>query len=231
MRYPTQKPLKLLDRVIQTGSNPGDLVLDPFCGCGATLEAAHPLQRQWIGIDIAIHAVRAISRRRLQSRCGLRPGPDFELSGIPNSIESARHLHQREPFHFQKQAVEEVGGVPSAKRTPAGGIDGSVWYYLPAISKRRYGHMIPEVKGGAPRRADLRALRGVLERDHDVAMAGLIVSELPPRMRRNREQEAATAPPVEIGGQAYPALRFLTVAKLLVGKRLRHRRVQQTKPT
>ena len=219
MGYPTQKPLQLLDRVIQTGSNPGDLVLDPFCGCGTTLEAAHHLQRQWIGIDITIHAVRAISRRRLQSRCGLRPGLDFEISGIPNSIESARHLHQRDPFHFQKWAVEEAGGVPSAKRTADGGVDGSIWYYLPAINKRRYGHMILEVKGGTPRRADLRALRGVLERDQDVDMAGLIVSELSPRMRRNWEQEAATVPPVEIGGQAYPALQILTVAELLAGER------------
>ena len=79
MGYNTQKPLALLERIIAASSNPGDVVLDPFCGCATTLEAAHKLDRQWIGIDIAIHAVKRVARIRLQERLGLIEGQDFTV--------------------------------------------------------------------------------------------------------------------------------------------------------
>ena len=83
MGYPTQKPLELLERVIKASSNPGDVVLDPFAGCATTMEAAHRLGRQWIGIDIAIHAVKRVARVRLEQRLGLIEGQDFTIEGVP----------------------------------------------------------------------------------------------------------------------------------------------------
>ena len=81
MGYSTQKPLALLERIIEASSNPDDVVLDPFCGCATTLEAAHKLDRQWIGIDIAIHAVKRVARIRLQERLGLIEGQGLHCRG------------------------------------------------------------------------------------------------------------------------------------------------------
>ena len=83
MGYATQKPITLLERFISASSNPGDVVLDPFCGCATTLEAAHKLDRHWIGIDIAIHAVKRVARVRLTERLGLVEGQDFTVEGVP----------------------------------------------------------------------------------------------------------------------------------------------------
>ena len=92
MGYATQKPLALLERVITASSNPGDLVFDPFCGCATTIEAAHRLGRRWIGIDIAIHAIKRVAKVRLQKRLRLVEGTDFEIKGMPRDMESVRDL-------------------------------------------------------------------------------------------------------------------------------------------
>ena len=88
MGYATQKPLALMERIILASSNPGDVVLDPFAGCATTLEAAHKLGRQWIGIDIAIHAVKRVARVRLTERLGLVEGQDFTVEGVPRTVEA-----------------------------------------------------------------------------------------------------------------------------------------------
>ena len=218
--FPTQKPLGLLNRIVESSSEPGDVVFDPFCGCGTTIEAAQNLERRWIGVDITIHAVRRVSRRRLQMRCGLLPNEDYTLSGIPNSVESAAHLHGRDPYHYQIWAVEEVGGFPTPKASRDGGIDGTIWFYLPNGSARRFGQMVVEVKGGQPKVADLRALIGVLEKTPDVDMAGLIVQALSPSMRNSWERnELAGLPRVRIGIEDYPPVQILTIEDVLAGKR------------
>ena len=102
MGYTTQKFLVLLERIIKASSNEGDVVLDPFCGCATTLEAAHNLNRRWIGIDIAIHAIKRVARIRLQDRLGLEEGRDFTIEGIPRNTEGACDLWQRDRCHFQK---------------------------------------------------------------------------------------------------------------------------------
>ena len=89
MGYATQKPLKLLDLIIRASSDEGDVVFDPFCGCATTLEAAHNLSRKWIGIDIAIHAIKRVARVRLVDRCGLVEGQDFTIDGVPRNMEGA----------------------------------------------------------------------------------------------------------------------------------------------
>ena len=159
MGYPTQKPLALLERIISVSSNPGDVVLDPFCGCATTLEAAHKLGRQWIGIDIAVHAVNLVARARLQQRLGLVEGQDFIVKGVPRTLEEAQDLWKRDKYHFQKWAVEHVGGFVPTKQTADGDFDGRIYFRIPG--ERDLQSMVVEVKGGQERqRGGLAELEG-----------------------------------------------------------------------
>ena len=115
MGYATQKPLALLERIIKASSNPGDVVFDPFCGCATTMEAAHKLERKWIGVDIAIHAIKRVAKVRLTERLRLVEGSDFVVHGVPRNIEGARDLWKRDKYHFQKWAVEQVEGFVTTK--------------------------------------------------------------------------------------------------------------------
>ncbi len=164
MGYATQKPLALLERIIKASSNEGDVVFDPFCGCATTLEAAHRLGRRWVGIDIAIHAVKRVAKVRLQDRLRLVAGKDFEVDGVPRTLEGARDLWKRDPYHFQKWAVETVDGFVTTRRTADGGIDGRLYFAMPNVDDLQ--SMAMEVKGGKNVGiATRRALRGVLEND------------------------------------------------------------------
>ena len=153
-----------MERIIQASSKPGDLVLDPFCGCATTIEAAHKLDRRWLGIDIAIHAIKRVASIRLRDKLGLVEGQDFVIEGVPRNLEGTRDLWQRDQYHFQKWAVEQVDGFVTTKRGPDGGIDGRL--YFAAHSGADLDSMIIEVKGGKNVGAkDWRALKGTLSRD------------------------------------------------------------------
>ena len=174
--YATQKPLALLDRIVRASSNEGDTVFDPFCGCATTIEAAHRLGRRWIGIDIAIHAIKRVAKVRLQDRLGLKEGVDFKIEGVPRTVEGARDLWNRDTYHFQKWAVEQVDGFVTTRKSADGGIDGRLYFDR---GGKHLDSMAIEVKGGANVGIEaVRALRGVLERE-GVPMAGLIVLEDP----------------------------------------------------
>ena len=218
--YATQKPLALLDRIIRASSNPGDVVLDPFCGCATTLEAAHRLGRRWIGIDIAIHAVKRVAKVRLEDRLGLVQGKDFTIEGVPHTVEGAVDLWKRDKYHFQKWAVESVDGFVTTRRTVDGGIDGRVYFAVP--DKRDLQSLVIEVKGGKNVSIrDLRALRGVLDSD-TALIAGLIVMQpLGQRQHLNFEQFMADAGSLEVLGVRYPRLQLLTVGEILEGKRFK----------
>lgn len=214
--FPTEKPLPLLERIIKASSNKGDLVLDPFCGCGTTVEAAHNLERRWIGIDIAIHAVKRVSAVRLEDHLGLVAGRDYVLDGIPKDVEGARQLWEQDPWQFQKWATEQVGGFVTSKRTADGGIDGRLWF---AGEGSRLEEMILEVKGGKPNIQFVRALAGVRQQ-RKAAMAGLILLQSPsPTQRRNFEREMAGAGSLEVFGKSYARMQLLTVEEILEGKR------------
>ena len=220
MGYATQKPLALLERIIAASSNPGDVVLDPFCGCATTMEAAHNLGRKWIGIDIAIHAVKRVARVRLTERLGLVEGQDFTVEGVPRTVEGAQDLWERDKYHFQKWAVEQADGFVTTKRSADGGIDGRVYFAVPHAQDLQ--SMVVEVKGGAnPSIRDLRALKGVL--DYDTAlMAGLIVMQpLGTTKARNFARFMADAGTLEILGIEYPKMQILTVGEILDGKRFK----------
>ena len=215
--YKTQKPLALLERIVQVSSNKGDLVLDPFCGCGTTMEAAHKLGRRWIGIDIAIHAVNRVTRVRLEERLGLTAGKDFIVDGVPNSIESARALWERDPYHFQTWAVEIADGFVTARRGNDGGVDGRL--YFEEHDGAGLKKMILQVKGGKNvGRPDAQRLAGVLH-GSDAELAGLIVMDLTDRRRKNIETEMKKHGEMLFRGVRYPKMQLLTVAELLEGKR------------
>jgi DNA modification methylase len=106
--YPTQKPLALLERIVEGSSNEGDLILDPFCGCGTTIHAAQKLSRRWIGIDITHLAISLIEKRLTDAF----PGIEYEVHGTPKDIEGARDLAARDKYQFQWWAVSLVNAVP-----------------------------------------------------------------------------------------------------------------------
>lgn len=220
--YATQKPLALLERIIQASTNPGDVVFDPFCGCATTIEAAHQLGRKWIGIDIAIHAVKRVATIRLRDRLKLKAGEDFTVEGVPRNLEGARDLWERDKYHFQKWAVEQVDGFVTTKRTGDGGVDGRLYFDVPG--ERELQSMAIEVKGGKNVNiADVRALRGVLE-NGTAQLAGLIIMEpLGVTKDRNFRRFMAEAGDMKVSGHLnpYPRMQILTVEDILDGQRFR----------
>jgi DNA modification methylase len=131
--YPTQKPLALVERVIQASSNEGDLVLDAFCGCGTTLEAAAKLNRKWVGIDFSPTACRVMAQR-LEDRLGLKEGQDFQLRDMPKTPEQLRRIPH---FEFENWAVLALGGIPNKVKVGDYGIDGRL--YLADVTKEHRG--------------------------------------------------------------------------------------------
>jgi len=213
--------MKLLERIIKASSKEGDVVMDPFCGCATTLEAAHKLKRRWIGIDIAIHAIKRVAKLRLKDRMGLIEGQNFELTGIPRNKEGAKELWERDKYHFQKWAVESVDGFVTSKRTADGGIDGRLYFTADPIEQGKgLRSMIIEVKGGKNVGIQsMRALKGVLENDPAI-MAGLITMDpLGDIKDRNFRKFMAEVGDLEILGRPYPKLQHLTVDGIIKGER------------
>lgn len=152
--YPTQKPLVLLDRIIKASSNPGDVVLDPFCGCGTTVEAAHKLKRKWLGIDISTYAIEVIRRERMKNM-------KIELEGVPKDLTAARHFAAANPFEFEKWAVTRLEGfAPNAVQRGDGGIDGRALIYAPELENDL---CIAQVKGATPAVDQIKAFASTIE--------------------------------------------------------------------
>ena len=209
--YPTQKPIALLDRIIRSSSNEGDLVFDPFCGCGTTIYAAAQNARRWIGCDIAILSVRLI-QDVLASKYHLVEGTHFEIDGVPVSVEQAQTLFAKDAFQFQHWLVERVGGFPGQRRGADTGIDGRLFIE----TNQGFKEVILSVKGGRLRPADVRDLRGVLEREPEAILAGFLCLQEPSAAMR---QEAARAGVYHYGGVDYERIQLLTVREILEEKR------------
>lgn len=212
--YPTQKPIALLERIIQASSNEGEIIFDPFCGCGTTIYASEKTRRQWIGCDIAILSVRLI-RDILAARYHLVEDVHFAVDGIPVRVEQATELFQHDPFMFQNWAVERVGGFPMHKKVADRGIDGHLYFEV----RGGLRHMVLSVKGGGIRPTDVRDLRGVLEREEGADMAGFISLREPTAAMRKEASEAGI---YEYQGVEYDRIQMLTIADVLEGKREFH---------
>lgn len=209
--YPTQKPLALLNRIISASSKPGDIVLDPFCGCGTTIEAAERAGRQWIGIDVAIHAVKVIGVRLREHS----PNIEYDVEGIPRDFESAVRLAERDKYQFQWWAnyLFNPHALREQKRGADRGIDGEL--YFPNGPGRPWGRLLTSVKGGGnvgP--AMVRDFRGVLEREN--AEAGLFICLNKPT--RAMQTEAATAGRANTVHEGIPKLQIVSIEDWFQGK-------------
>jgi len=151
--YPTQKPLVLLERIIQSSSNEGDVVLDPFCGCGTTIHAAHNLKRRWLGIDISTYAIEVIRRERMRDM-------RIRLEGVPKDLKAAKHFAANNPFDFEKWAVTRLEGfAPNTVQRGDAGIDGRAKIF--ALDNDALA--IAQVKGGKPTVDQLKAFVSTLQ--------------------------------------------------------------------
>lgn len=213
--YPTQKPLALLERIIQTSSNSGDVVLDPFCGCGTTIDAAQKLGRKWVGVDITYLAIDLIEKR-LRATYGDEVRETFEVRGVPREIEAAQRLFKQNAFDFERWAVSLVSGEPNQKQVGDKGIDGVIRFYL--NEKKETGEALVSVKGGAQLNpAMVRDLRGTVERRG--AAMGVFVCMNQPTKGMVEEAQHSGSFTYEFSGASFPRIQLITVAELLHGKR------------
>lgn len=214
--YPTQKPVALLERIVKTSSSHGDLVLDPFCGCGTTIAAAQGLGRKWIGIDITHLAINLI-RHRLKDTYGEDITKSYDVIGEPVSVEDAAQLASEDPYQFQFWALHLAGARPAEQKKGADkGIDGRI-YFFDEGEGGAAKQIILSVKSGKTTRAHVHELRGVVEREG--AKIGVLLSFQPPT--KSMRQEAATAGFYSSPwGGSHPRIQLITVGELLEGKRI-----------
>jgi DNA modification methylase len=209
--YPTQKPLALLERIISASSNKGDVVLDPFCGCGTAVHAAHKLKRQWIGIDIT-HLAISLIEKRLRDAFGKRC--KYEVHGTPKDFGAARNLATRDKYQFQYWAVSLVNAQPSQgkKKGADGGIDGLKFFHdVDTAGPRK---IVVSVKGGALKADDVRALMAVRERE--AAEIALLLSLETPTKGMIADATSAGFY-TSAAGQQFPRVQLLTIEGLLTG--------------
>ena len=208
--YPTQKPLALLERIITASSNEGDIILDPFCGCGTAVHAAQKLKRQWIGIDITHLAVSLIEKRMKDAF----PDIQFEVEGTPKDIGGARNLAERDKYQFQWWACSLVNAQPyqGKKKGADGGIDGLIYFNDDGKIPKK---IIVSVKGGENvSRTMVADLKNAVERDK--AQLGLFVTLTKPTRPMSEEANAAgfyDSP----SGSSFPKIQILTIEGLLSG--------------
>lgn len=208
--YPTQKPLPLLERIIRASSSEGDVVLDPFCGCGTAIHAAQRLRREWIGIDITHLAISLIEKRLKDAF----PGIQYEVHGTPKDLDGARDLAARDKYQFQWWAVSLVNAVPFAgkKKGADTGIDGLI-YFKP--EGRATEKAIVSVKGGENVNvAMVRDLAHVVDREK--AKIGVFITLVD--ATGPMKTEAVKAGFYETLYGKYPKIQILTIQELFEGK-------------
>jgi site-specific DNA-methyltransferase (adenine-specific) len=223
--YPTQKPEALLDRIIQASSHPGDLVLDPFCGCGTTIASAQRLGRRWIGIDIT-HLAIGLIRNRLADAHGA--SLTYHVVGEPVTLDDAEALAAEDKFQFQAWALGLVGARPAqgVKKGADKGIDGTLYFHSSEGSGKT-DRIILSVKGGKLKADDVRALEGVRAREK-AAIGVLISFDEPSKKMRT---DAASLGFHDTAWGAFPRIQLLTVKELLEGKRIEYPRITEGNKT
>lgn len=219
--YPTQKPVALLERIIAASSNEGDVVLDPFCGCGTTIDAAQRLKREWIGIDVT-HLAIGLIRARLKDTF---PDLAYTVVGEPADLDGARALAQADPYQFQWWALHLIGARPAGeasgregKKGKDRGVDGVI-RFRDDPSARTSKRIIVSVKAGTSiSPAMVRDLRGTIEREE--APIGVLFLMYPPTTEMRAEAAAAGLWTSETWRRSYPKIQIITVAEAFGGKRV-----------
>lgn len=209
--YPTQKPVALLDRIVSASSNPGDVVLDPFCGCGTALIASHALGRKWIGVDITYLSI-AVMRARLKDSFGLA---EVEVVGQPTEVASARELAEAPHGRYQFQwwalglvDAKPLGGVE--KKGADKGIDGKITF---TDANGALLTVLVSVKSGHVGRAMIGELRGTMEREG--AAIGLFLTLEEPTREMRAEAASAGLFHSELWNKDYPRLQILSIREIL----------------
>jgi len=214
--YPTQKPEALLDRIIRASSNEGDIVLDPFCGCGTTISVAQRLNRRWIGIDIT-HLAITLMRVRLRDAFG--DSVAYKVLGEPTDLAGAINLakQDKDMYQFQWWALGRVGARPIEQKKGADrGIDGRLYFF---VEKGKAEQLIFSVKGGAVTVAHVRELAHVV--DKEKAAIGVLISlHEPTGPMRAEAADAGFYTSAELGNPKYQRIQLLTVKELLEGKKV-----------
>ena len=219
--YPTQKPIAILERIIQTSSDEGDIVLDPFCGCGTTVAAAHKLNRRWIGIDIT-HLSIALLKYRLRDMFEIMPNQDYDLIGEPAGLQGARQLAEDDRYQFQWWALslvkaKPIGGEKGSRKGKKGkdkGIDGIIYFIDDDTGSLK--KVLVQVKSGKVKSGDIRDLRGTIEREK-AAIGVFITLEQP---TKDMQKEAVTSGFYHSDGwgRDYQKIQILTIEELLDGR-------------
>ncbi len=218
--YPTQKPVGILKHIINASSRPGELVLDPFCGCGTTIAAAQMLARRWIGIDISPFAIELVRRQRLEGAFPhLRVGIDYEIKGLPTTLEGARMMAEAEDSGdrkaFEIWAVAKLDGIPNDKKGADKGVDGRI-AFRPDGKTAKFA--VVSVKSGKLKADDIRSLMAVAKREEASSLGfGVLVALYPPTA--GMKADAASAGTLEMHGNRYPLVQILTVEDILKGKK------------
>jgi len=213
--YPTQKPESLLVRIIRASSNEGDLVLDPFCGCGTTVAVAQRLKRRWIGIDIT-HLAVTLTKYRLENTFREAIKKEYVVIGEPVSISGAMELARQNPYQFKWWALGLVGARPVEEKKGADkGIDGRLYFHDEGKGAETK-QIILSVKSGHVTVSHIRDLRGVMDRDR--AEIGVLVTMRPPT--KDVKTEAASADFYYSPGwdKHYPRIQVLTVEDIMRGE-------------
>ena len=220
--FPTQKPEALLERIIKASSKEGDLILDPFCGCGTTVSVAERLKRNWVGIDITTLAINLI-KRRLRDQFGLGV-KQIITDGLPTDLAAAKEMFTKDAFQFEYWALDLINAMPGPSKSKENmrgadkGIDGIVTFYKGATNgKTEYGKAIVQVKGGATHRNDIATLKGDVEREK--ADCGIFITlEAPTKPMIQEAVDAGSFSVMFSDKFEFPKIQTLTVEELLKGK-------------
>ena len=189
--YPTQKPIELYKRIIAASSNPGDLILDPFCGCGTTLMAAEEINRHWIGIDLTYLAIGAVRQQIEKLFQHLRD--NVTITGTPENAEQALVLARDNSHAFEQWCVTHVlRFMPNARRGADGGIDGTFRFPLGRVRGRQaYGKAVAQVKGGNYTLSQIRDFRTAMQ-NQDADLGVVVVTTPPTDPMRTEARRAGT---------------------------------------
>jgi len=219
--YPTQKPEALLERIILASSNEGDIVFDPFCGCGTTVNVAERLHRRWIGIDIT-HLAIALIKKRLHDSFGPELAP-YEVIGEPADATSAAALAEQNRHQFEWWALGMVEAAPAQdkKKGADKGVDGVL--YFQEKDDGPYHKVIVQVKSGHVGAPQIQQLKGAMEQEK-AAMGAFITLKPPTKPMKDEALSAGYYKSEQFPELRFPRLQILTIAELFAGKQLEYPR-------